>query len=234
VPQFLTMATFPVAARLWLTSPADFRATVRKTLHLLLVVTVPAAVAIHVLAEEIVALLFTLEAYGPAVPILRIHAGSLALVFVDFYLVGLLMAIGRERRWIAISVGACLASPALNWLLIPLADARWGNGGIGAAVATLITEACILAAVLGSLPAGTFGREQARVAGRAAALGAGLAALLLAGRAAGVPWLLTATMGGAGYLAAALWLGLVPRDVLRWVRGLLPRRAGRSPLRRAA
>ena len=44
VPQFLTMATFPVAARLWLTSPADFRATVRKTLHLLLVVTVPAAV----------------------------------------------------------------------------------------------------------------------------------------------------------------------------------------------
>ena len=102
-------------------------------------------------------------------------------------------------------------------------------------MATLITEACILAAVLGSLPAGTFGREQARVAGRAAALGAGLAAVLLAGRAAGAPWLLTATLGGAGYLAAALWLGLVPRDVLGWARlGLLPRRARRPPLRRAA
>jgi O-antigen/teichoic acid export membrane protein len=230
VPQFLTMATFPVAARLWLTSPVDFRTTVRKTLHLLLVVTVPAAVVIHVLAEEIVAVLFTLEAYGPAVPILRIHAGSLALVFVDFYLVGILMAIGRERRWIAISIGACVASPALNWLLIPLADARWGNGGIGAAVATLTTEACILAAVLGSLPAGTFGREQARVAVRAVALGAGLAAVLLAGRATGVPWMLTATLGGAGYLAAALWLGLVPADVLGWVRELTfsgRRRSGR-------
>jgi O-antigen/teichoic acid export membrane protein len=234
VPQFLTMATFPVAARLWLTSPADFRATVRKTLHLLLVVTVPAAVVLNVLAEEIVALLFTLEAYGPAVPIVRIHAGSLALVFVDFYLVGLLMAIGRERRWIAISVGACVASPALNWLLIPLADARWGNGGIGAAIATLITEAGILGAVLASLPAGTFGREQARVATRAAALGAGLVALLLGGRAAGVPWLLTATLGGTGYLAAAVALGLVPRDVLCWIHGLVPRRARRSALRRAA
>jgi O-antigen/teichoic acid export membrane protein len=234
VPQFLTMATFPVAARLWLTSPADFRATVRKTLHLLLVVTVPAAVVVHVFAEEIVALLFTLEAYGPAVPIVRIHAGSLALVFVDFYLVGILMAIGRERRWIAIAVGACVVSPALNWLLISLADAHWGNGGIGAAMATLITEAGIMVAVLRSLPAGTLGREPARVAGRAAALGAGLAAGLLAGRMAGVPWLLAAALGGAGYLAAALRLGLVPRDVLGWVRALLPRRMRRPPLRRAA
>jgi O-antigen/teichoic acid export membrane protein len=235
VPQFLTMATFPVAARLWLTSRADFRATVRQTLHLLLVVTVPAAVMIHVLAEEIVALLFTLEAYGPAVPILRIHAASLALIFVDFYLVGLLMAIGRERRWIAISISAwCVVGPALNWLLIPLADARWGNGGIGAAIATLVTEAGILLVVVRSLPAGTFGREQARVAARAAALGAGLAALLIAGRAAGVPWLLTAALGGAGYLAAAVALGLVPRDVLRWIRGLVPRRGDRSALRRAA
>jgi O-antigen/teichoic acid export membrane protein len=234
VPQFLTMATFPVAARLWLTSPADFRATVRKTLHLLLVVTVPATVVIHVLAEEIVAFLFTLEAFGPAVPILRVHAASLALIFVDFYLVGILMAIGRERRWIAIAIGACVVSPLLNWLLIPLADVRWGNGGVGAALATLITEAGIMAAVLRSLPAGTFGWKAARVAGWAAILGALLAAVLLAGRAAGVPWMLTATLGGAGYLAAALWLGLVPGDVLAWVHGFVPRRARRPPLRPAA
>jgi O-antigen/teichoic acid export membrane protein len=218
VPQFLTMATFPVAARLWLTAPAEFRATVRKTLHLLLVVTVPAAVGLHVLAGEIVALLFTLEAYGPAVPILRVHAGSLALLFVNFYLVGILLAIGRERRWIAIVIGGSLVCPTLNWLLIPLAHAWWGNGGIGAAAATLLTEAYVMAAVLRSLPAGTFGRGSLRVAGRAAILGAALAGLLLAGRLAGVPWLLTAVFGGTGYLAAALWLGLVPRDVLTWAR----------------
>jgi O-antigen/teichoic acid export membrane protein len=208
--------------------------TARKTLHLLLVVTVPAAVLIHVLAEEIVALLFTLEAYGPAVPILRVQAGSLALLFIDFYLVGILMAIGRERRWMAIVLGGCLVCPTLNWLLIPLAQAHWGNGGIGAALATLITEAGIMAAVLRSLPAGTFGRDAMRVAGRAVALGAGLAAVLLAGRAAGIPWMATATLGGAGYLAAAVWLGLVPADVLAWVRGLAPRRPGRPPLGRAA
>jgi hypothetical protein len=44
----------------------------------------------------------------------------------------------------------------------------------------------------------------------------------------------TATLGGAGYLAAAVWLGLVPADVLAWVRGLAPRRPGRPPLGRAA
>ncbi len=217
VPQFLTMATFPVAARLWLTSPAAFRATVRKTFQLLVVVTVPVAVSVHVFAREVVGLLFTLEAYGPAVPILRIHAASLALVFMDFYLVGILMAIGRERRWITIAVGACILNPALNRLLIPLADARWGNGGIGAAVTMLVTEACVLTAVVRSLPRGTFGRESVRVVRRAVGLGVALAAALVAGRAAGVPWMLAAALGALAYLGAVLQLRLLPPDVVAWL-----------------
>src|SRR5581483_2721073 len=213
----LTMATFPVAARLWLTSPAAFRATVRKTFQLLVVVTVPVAVSVHVFAREVVGLLFTLEAYGPAVPILRIHAASLALVFMDFYLVGILMAIGRERRWITIAVGACILNPALNRLLIPLADARWGNGGIGAAVTMLVTEACVLTAVVRSLPRGTFGRESVRVVRRAVGLGVALAAALVAGRAAGVPWMLAAALGALAYLGAVLQLRLLPPDVVAWL-----------------
>lgn len=234
LPQLLTAATFPVAARLWVTSPADFRATVRKTLHLLLVVTVPVSVTLLVLAEEIVGLLFTLEGYGPSVPILRVHALSLALVFVDFYLVGILMAIGRERVWIAIAAGACLLNPGLNWLWIPVTDAWWGNGGIGAAAATLVTEVFIMVAAARGVPRGTFGWETWWVAGRAAGLGALLAAVLLLGRAAGVPWLATAALGGLGYLVLVVRLGILPPDVLGWARGLVSRRPPRPPLDSAA
>jgi len=227
LPQLLTAATFPVAARLWVTSRAEFRATVRKTLHVLLVVTVPVAVMLLVLAEEIVGLLFTLEAYGPSVPVLRVHALSLGLVFVDFYLVGIMMAIGRERIWIAIAAAACLLNPALNWLLIPPTDGRWGNGGIGAALATLLTELFILGVAVRGVPKGTFGRETGRVAGRAAAVGVLLGGFLLGGRAAGAPWLVTAMLGGLGYLALVIRLGILPRDVLGWARGLVSRRRPR-------
>ncbi|HEV8674872.1 MAG TPA: flippase [Methylomirabilota bacterium] len=224
IPQFLTMATFPVAARLWAARSGEFRPTVRKTLHLLLVVAVPVAVVLLVLAEEIVGFLFTLDAYGPSVPVLRVHALSLAMVFVDYYLVGILMAMGRERVWIAIVGAACVVNPALNVLLIPPTEFWFGNGGIGAAVATLVTEVFILAWALYAIPAGTFGRASARVAARAAVLGGAMAAVLVTGRALGAPWMLAAAFAGVGYLIAVVRLGILPQDVSRWARGMVRRR----------
>ncbi|MGH7264525.1 MAG: oligosaccharide flippase family protein, partial [Candidatus Rokuibacteriota bacterium] len=159
VPQLVTMAAFPVVARLWVSSPAQFRDTVRKTLHLLLAVTAPVTAGLITLAPEIVDLLFTLEGFGPSVPILRIHALTLGLLFVDYLLVGVIMAVGRERRWIAIAGAACLLSPALHLLLIPATATRLGNGGVGAAVGTCLVEVFIMTSALRLLPAGTLGRE---------------------------------------------------------------------------
>jgi len=43
VPLMLTMAVFPVASRLWVSAPAEFQATVRKTLRLVLAARDPIA-----------------------------------------------------------------------------------------------------------------------------------------------------------------------------------------------
>jgi O-antigen/teichoic acid export membrane protein len=234
VPQLVTLATFPVAARLWVTSPVAFRSTVRATLHLLLVVTVPIVVGLLTLAQEIVALLFTLEAFGPAVPIVRIHAFTLGVLFVDFLLVGVLMAIGRERTWVKVAAAACLVSPLLSGILIPLADARLGNGGIGAALGTLLTEVFIMACALRLLPAGTFGGESWRVAARATGAGAVMAVTVLAGLGLGLPWLLAATGGGLVYGALVVWSAILPPEMSRWMLTIVWRRlepAPRSSLR---
>ena len=203
IPLVLTTATFPVASRLWVTSAAEFQATVRKTLHLLLVITVPVAVTLFALADEIVGFLFTLASYAPAVPILRVQAVSLGLVYVDYLLVCILMAIGRERRWIAFVAASCLLNPAINWLLIPAAAASLGNGAIGAAVGKLVTEVLFLVCTLRALPSGIFGAESRRVAARAVALGVLLGAFLF---------------------AAVLRTGLLPPDVTGWIAGSLLRR----------
>jgi O-antigen/teichoic acid export membrane protein len=225
LPQMLMMATFPVAARLWPSAPVDFRATVRKTLQLLVVATTPVAVGLLVLAPEIVNFLFTLEAFGPSVPVLRIRAVTLALVFVDIFLVGILMVVGRERTWIAVVAAGCVLSPALSRLLIPLTEFHYHNGGIGAALATLLTEIFIMASALRLFPAGTLGPDSWRVAAQAAGAGAVMATLIVLGRAVSIPWVLTAGAGGLAYLAIVLRLGILPSDVSRWILVAIVRRA---------
>jgi O-antigen/teichoic acid export membrane protein len=221
IPLVMIMAIFPVLSRLWVRAPSEFGVTVEKTFHVLVVVTVPISVTLCVLAEDLVGVLFTLESYAPAVPILRIQAVSLALVFVDYLLSCTLMSCGRERTWLKILGVAVVANVAVNWLLIPWADAAYANGAIGAALATLLTEIFILVSAVRALPRGTLGVTSLQVAGGSWALGAGLAAALLAGRMIGMPWLAAAVLGGIGYLATATALGILPADLIRWIRGLV-------------
>jgi len=224
LPVLLTTATFPVLSRLWSEDRNEFHATVRKTLDLLIVLIVPLSVTFFILAESIVGSLFTLQSYAPAVPLLRIQALSLALIFVDYLLTCILLATGRERTWIAILGAACLVNPAVNFVLIPATSAAYANGAIGAALATLLTEIFILICALRVVAAGTFDAGSVRVAVRAAVLGGILATALLASRPLGIPWMLAAAVGGAGYLAAVVRLGLLPPDIKAWVGGLLRRR----------
>jgi O-antigen/teichoic acid export membrane protein len=228
IPLVLTMVTFPVLSRLWVDARPDFHATVLKMLRIILVIAVPLSMMLLVLAEDVVDLLFTLRGYARVVPILRIEAVSLAFVFVDYFLVCTLMAIGRERIWIAIVAASCVLNPALNFVLIPATDALYANGAIGAALATLLTEIFFLVSTLRALPAGVIGVDSARVAIRAVALGGVLGALLVGSRAVGVPWVLAAAVWGCAYVAAVFQFGLVPPDVIAWARGMILRR--RQPI----
>ena len=223
VPVVLLIAMFPVLSRLWVQSPSEFQITVRKTLHFLLILTVPVTVTLFVLSQEIIGFFFTLRSYAPAVPILRVQAFSIGLIFVDYLLTCVLMAAGRV--WLAILGAACVLNPALNFVLIPAFDLSSANGAIGAAIATLITEVFILVCALRAMPSGILGLESARVALRAAALGIGFAAVLFAGRTVGIPWVVALAVGGAMYLAAAQGFGLLPAEVTAWVHGVVSRRA---------
>jgi O-antigen/teichoic acid export membrane protein len=222
IPDTLMAATFPVVARLWTTSESEFHGASQKTLDLLLVVTVPLVVTLFVLAHQIVAFLFTIPEFEPTVPILRINAITLGIIFVDYYLATILMAVGRERQWLAISAGACLLNPVLNWFLIRHMHDRYGNGGIGAALATLLTEVFVLMYALRLVPKGTFGESSARVALRAGTSGALSAGILFLGLGVGVPWMALAVAGLLVYGGLVLWFRLVPDEVLRSVRGVLP------------
>ncbi len=219
IAEVITITSYPVMARLWIESPGEFGRVAQRTLDLLLVVTVPLSVSLLVLAPEIVATLFSAP-FVNTVPILRVQAFTLGLLFLDYFLATVLMAIGRERAWLRIAVVACALNPALNWIAIPLTQARYGNGGIGAAAATLTTEACVAVCALALTPRGALG---AAWAGRLLRLGAGavaMAGVVAVSLGLGAPWILGGVLGGLAYLGVVVRLGLVPADVLGRLRAM--------------
>ena len=213
LPIVLVTATLPVLSRLWASDPRAFAETLRRTLTCVIALAVPIAVALFLLAEDVVGTLLTLRGYANTVPILRIEALLVPFLFVDYLLVCALMACGRERRWLAIVATACVLVPILDFVCIVAANDWTGNGGLGAALATLLVELAFLAATVRSLPARTLDRGAFGAAALAASLGIVDGATLVLARSAGVPWPVAATLGALVYAVGALRLGLVPPDI---------------------
>jgi O-antigen/teichoic acid export membrane protein len=213
----LALTSYPVLARLWSSSRREFEQTTQRVLAIVLLIAVPLVTALVTLAPYIVDILFT-SAFQNSVPILRIHAFTLGLLYLNFLLARILMAIGRERAWLGIAVMGCVLNPALNWAAIGFTQARYGNGGIGAALATLVMEMCIAACALRLVPHGALGWASAGVMLRLLMAGAATAAAIRLGLAVHAPWVLAGVAGAVVYLVLVLYFGLVPEDVRSRVR----------------
>jgi O-antigen/teichoic acid export membrane protein len=213
----LALTSYPVLARLWSSARGEFEQTMQRVLTIVLLIAVPLVAALVTLAPYIVDILFT-SAFQNSVPILRIHAFTLGLLYLNFLLARILMAIGRERAWLGIAVLGCVLNPALNWAAIGFTQARYGNGGIGAALATLVMEMCIAACALRLVPHGALGWASAGAMLRLLMAGAATAAAILLGLAVHAPWVLAGVAGAVVYLVLVLYFGLVPEDVRSRVR----------------
>jgi O-antigen/teichoic acid export membrane protein len=142
---------------------------------LLICVGVLAGVELVLAREFLVGLLYG-EAYGSAARILAILAISIPIFYADIALVWIAYARGKEKRVALLGVAALISNVALNIVLIP------EFGGVGAAVATVVTEAVICAGY--GLTLGVHRRENL----------ARTAHLLASASACAVPMLVLATL----------------------------------------
>jgi Na+-driven multidrug efflux pump len=127
--------------------------------------------------------------------------------------------------WAVTGVAAAVVNPGLNLVLIPYFDAAFGNGGIGAASATVLTELFMTMAALWLLRGTTFDRAD---------LAFGLRCLAGALLMCGAVWLvldlflpLTIAIGGLVYFAAAWMLGTVTVQDIQHVRAYAVRHTRR-------
>ena len=153
MPLLYKTAIFPVFSKLWDNTKGVLESTVGQSIRLMIILGIPTATLIYIFAEPIIHFFMGLEGYGPSIIILQIFALSIPIIYIDIILGSALMgAANRQRAWAFIGLFAIFINVSVNYFLIPYTQQVWLNGGIGAAIATLITEFFVMVSAFWLLP----------------------------------------------------------------------------------
>lgn len=205
LPSILTQAIYPIISRLS-QSPGDAMVnTTRRSVKFLMLASVPIAITFLFFAKPVIGLLLGLKQFSPSVIVLQIFSVGTILVYIDFALGNAVQAIDKQKQWAVVGFGAMVLNILLNVVLIRHFQGAYNNGGIGAAIATDITELFVLLSAVYLLPKALFNRRLAAVIAKAFAAGIIMAFAILGGQKIGLPWIAVSavslmTYGGALFL----------------------------------
>ncbi len=208
----LGTASYPRLARAS-GDPTVLRREVRAALRPMLWLGALGGTGTYVFAQAAVDLVFGARGFAPAGTILQFFAPGLFLLFIDILLGTVVYAIGSGTGFAVAKVLSVALAAALDYLLIPVFQARTGNGGIGVMVSFAVSEIVVFAGSVAVLRRRHL-LQWSMAADVARALGSASATLLLLEALpplslwAGIPLCV------AAFSAASLALGLVaPRDL---------------------
>ncbi len=204
VPNIYSIAIFPVLARLWQKENDAHARLTQKSIEYILIVGIPITVGTFAFSRQIIQILFGLRGYGPSIILLQIFALGSLLVYIDWVLGTVLLASDRQKF---LSINAFLAifvNLGLNYLFIPYFQLHHGNGGIGSAIATLITEFFIMCGMLYLVPRDILHSARISATLKAVASGCAMAGSVWLLRSGGAPWELQAVTACAIYVLALL------------------------------
>jgi O-antigen/teichoic acid export membrane protein len=187
-PYILTVAMFPVLSRLWKDSDSAHKRTTQKSLELVILAGIPIAVSVHAFSSNLVQLLYGLEGYGPSVQILQLLTSGLLFLYIDMILATMLLASDKQGQFSIVSLCAIPFKIVLNLFLIRYFESANGNGGLGAAIATVFTEFCIMITALTLAPKGVLGGFRWSVVPKGLIGGGLMVVWLWMGTSFAIPW----------------------------------------------
>lgn len=192
----------------------------RTPVELMLVLSIPITAGIVMAAPTIIHVLYG-SSYGPAAATMAILAFCVPPFFFNTVMTYVFLGSGRQTIVTAIMIGAAVINTIANVIVIPLAQSRFHNGAIGAAVALDVTELleCLATWLL-------LGRQicDGRVMGRCAKVTAASAAMwgvAYLARPLGPP--ISLASGVFALLLMAVLLRILTADEVVFLRKLLTR-----------
>jgi len=124
----------------------EFKRTFDMSFRPLLLIAILGAVGTYLFADVPVGLIYSMQKFGPAADILRAFASVLTLMIVDMFLTTAILASGKTARLAGCKVASVILTTGLAFMLVPICQARYGNGGLGVMYAMTIGEMLMLIA----------------------------------------------------------------------------------------
>ncbi len=141
VPNILMIATFPTLARFSVSVNDELSPLFTRGFKYLLILAVPLIPGIILLSRPII-LLINGEEFLNAVPALQVLSFTAAILFINIFAAGLYGATNNQGKLVIIQILGLAMNASMNYMLIP----QYAH--VGAAVATVITEAVVMVITL--------------------------------------------------------------------------------------
>ena len=179
---------------------------------------VPASLGCLLFADVGISL-FSRTTFGPAADNLRVLSPFIFLVYFNIVLGTSLTAAGKQVSWAWAQSSCVVVSLIADPFLVPLFQRRYGNGGLGVGVATVISEVMMATAALLLVPRGLVGGSLIRTLLRTLLAGGAMCAAALVTR--GIWWPLSIIAALGTYTATLFAIGGVGKDQRRLLATVL-------------
>ncbi|MEX0761276.1 MAG: flippase [Dehalococcoidia bacterium] len=233
-PLAITTALMPTLSRLHLTDVSMLASIAHKSIAVGALVVLPMSLGLSLLSERLIAFLPYPDTFQNSVPLLTLLALTIPATALLTILGTIAIAVDRHKVWAYALLLTLTVDIVLNVLTVPYFDRVAGNGGIGAALTTLLAELVMVAVGVWLMPKGVITWETARliikiILGSSVIVAAWLLAIWL-----NLPVLLLVALGGVGYLAVIFTTRAVTFSDLIFVRravsGRLKASSPRNPV----
>lgn len=209
VPTVFITAVFPALSRMFADKSDSLIHLMRKSFHLLLLLSVPIGLGVTAIASPLVVLLFGSD-FAPSGPVLAIMGFVLVLTYQNILLGQFLISTDRQNAWTVVMAVATIATIPLDMVLVPWCQAQFGNGAIGGSLAYIFTEGLMVVAGLWLLPAGALDKTNIWLSIRV--LLAGLVMLAVVWTIRDLPIVVPIAVGGVVYIGLITLLRVVPEE----------------------
>jgi O-antigen/teichoic acid export membrane protein len=220
LPSIFSIAIFPVMSRLWKEEESR-NLTARKSLEFIIIAGVPMSVGVFAFSKDIIQFFFGLQEYGSSVILLQIFSVGLLLVYIDFVLGTTILASDKQRQLSILAFAAIFVNVILNYFMIPFTQLKYGNGGIGSAIATIVTEFFIMIFTLKFVPKQVFDNYKAvpQIKSLVAAIVMIISIWLM--QVFGLYWIIQVVISSLVYLVSLLLLKALEPEEIEFVRSNL-------------
>ncbi len=212
---------YPVFSKLTLTSEADLKIAIEKSLNFLLFCGLPIATFMIVCAPGIIGLLYHRSDFLPSIPVIQGLAPGLVFLYINSVLSTILISTGQEKKITIMAAVALVFNLGLNLLLIPFYQQ------VGAAIVTSLTELLLMGISIVFIPPHL--RPTGSIVGAIKALIASLVMGLVAFLLNSLPLLVIIPIAALEYFIVATALGTIPRQDMQALYRAV-RSKGKQPL----